>query len=362
VGKLGCKISKDKNIKEDAMKIKFIRWFYRLNIAACLFFLLISASAAITLDRIVVFGDSLSDNGNIYAITKNLHSVIPQIPIIPKEEYYYQGRFSNGPIWIDDLAQTLHVPLSNYAYAGSWAEPLLDSKLNIPFGLGMQVSYYLVQTAIDIHRKDHLFVIWTGGNDYVQGRSDPEYATTNTIKNIHEQIDWLIFAGARKFLVLNIPDLGMVPQVMAEGPDFAGRLSKMSSMHNRKFIDMIESEKEMHPSVTFLTLDINYHFNDIITHPTKYHLTNVKQPCYTGGYWFKSLINSKTLLITKREGSIDIDNVPSLRTAYLTALSAAAGEEACPNPDEYAFWDQLHPTRVVHQLLALLAQGVLANT
>ena len=40
---------------------------------------------------IYVFGDSLSDSGRLFAAT--------QIPPPP----YYQGRFSNGPIWIDYL-------------------------------------------------------------------------------------------------------------------------------------------------------------------------------------------------------------------------------------------------------------------
>ena len=67
--------------------------------------------------QIVAFGDSLSDTGNDLIAFGS-----PQPP-------YYQGRFSNGPNWIDDLAGKLGVPDpqpslaggTNYAYGGATA-------------------------------------------------------------------------------------------------------------------------------------------------------------------------------------------------------------------------------------------------
>ncbi|HDV5785644.1 TPA: hypothetical protein RJD83_002616 [Legionella pneumophila] len=42
--------------------------------------------------NIVVFGDGLSDNGNLYAYTNHRRPASPA---------YYNGRFSNGPVWVE---------------------------------------------------------------------------------------------------------------------------------------------------------------------------------------------------------------------------------------------------------------------
>ncbi|HST91688.1 MAG TPA: autotransporter domain-containing esterase, partial [Brevundimonas sp.] len=53
-----------------------------------------SAANAQTYNRLVVFGDSLSDNGNLYAATGNTTPTSPP---------YFQGRYSNGPVFTELL-------------------------------------------------------------------------------------------------------------------------------------------------------------------------------------------------------------------------------------------------------------------
>ena len=149
-----------------------------------------SLTYADSIDQIIVFGDSLSDTGNLYNFTSKAHKVIPSIPVIPKSPYY-QGRFTNGLNWIDDLSAAYQVPVDNYAYGGSWAEPLIDSKTNIPFGLDMQMDDYFLRHPFDMHRDKHLYIIWSGSNDYAHGRDNPDYATTNAVNSIRRQIEWL---------------------------------------------------------------------------------------------------------------------------------------------------------------------------
>ena len=64
-------------------------------------------ASASTFTSVIVYGDSLSDNGNLYALTGQ-----PPAP-------YYNGRFSNGPVAVEYLASTLGVPLSDFAWGGA---------------------------------------------------------------------------------------------------------------------------------------------------------------------------------------------------------------------------------------------------
>jgi len=86
-----------------------------LNYWVLLVYLIATLFVAFATDfsNIVIFGDSLSDNGNLYAQTKKL---------VPDARQYYQGRFSNGPVWVEYLADTLQIDGS--------APPGLFSQIN----------------------------------------------------------------------------------------------------------------------------------------------------------------------------------------------------------------------------------------
>lgn len=316
------------------------------------------SSYAITVDKLIVFGDSLSDTGNLYSLTMKAHKVIPLVPVIPKNPPYYEGRFTNGPVWIDDLSLALNVPIKDYAYGGSWAESILDSKLTVPFGLGMQVDYYLMTNMTDFHKSRHLYVIWSGANDYVQGRPDPEYSTSNTVETIQKQIDWLVYYGAKNIFIMNLPDLSLAPEVRKKGPDFMSQISSLVKLHNKKLGEMIAKEKATHKDANILYYDITSDFNEIYTHPSDYNLKNVTDACYDGGFYFRDLSSNKEIMAAK-EANIDILNSPSLKAAYVTSALALAGTQSCGNPDEYVFWDVIHPTRIIHHLISLQAMTYL---
>lgn len=325
----------------------------------CLFFLLVKVVFSTTIDQIVVFGDSLSDNGNLFALTTNLHKVISKVPIVPKNPPYYQGRFCNGPNWIDNLSSELNVPVYDYAYGGSWAEPLLDSKLNIPFGLGIQVDMYLASAILDTQIDKHLFVVWTGNNDYASGRDDPEYSTTNTIATIKNNVEWLIYYGAKTIVIMNAPDLGRVPKVLEQGPEYAQNITRLSQLHNKKFAVMMLQLKAQYPDVNLITGDAMTYFSDILDFPAKYGFKNSTDACYKGGYYFRTNLANNPEIVAAKQQNIDILHSPSLEEAYVTAKSAEAGEEPCANPDDYVFWDHMHPNYKVHQIIANLLLEIL---
>lgn len=337
------------------------QWLYLFGLTTYFIFILPSyaGSYAASIDKIILFGDSLSDNGNLYSISSAAHKIIPLVPVVPKDPPYFQGRFSNGPVWIENLTKIMNVELADYAYGGAWVEPAWDSKQLVPFDLNTQVNFYLATASRDFNKEQHLYIIWAGANDYTQGRSDAEYATTNTVSIIQKQIDWLIYYGAKNFLIFNVPDLGVVPEVADKGPEFATAISKMSQLHNDKMASMVASEKQRHPDLKFMLFDITQDFSDIINNPEKYRLKNTKEACYKGDYdLMLKLINSREIQAAK-DVKIDILNNASLKEAYFTANLASLGQLSCDNPDEYFFWDHIHPTRIVHQVLSTLVLSAL---
>ena len=83
-------------------------------LAAILFASVASVAWAGPYTNLVVFGDSLSDVGNVWIITNHADP--------PPNSGYDQGRYSNGPLWVEDLAAAINVPIPTAYFAG---EPTL---------------------------------------------------------------------------------------------------------------------------------------------------------------------------------------------------------------------------------------------
>lgn len=316
---------------------------------------LFQTSYAVTVDKIVAFGDSLSDNGNLFAFTSRAHKVLPFVPIIPIDPPYYKGRFSNGENWLDVLAKDTGMPLLDHAYGGAWAEPVWESAQVVPFDINDQVALYIVENAFDRHKDRHLFVIWAGANDYLDGREDVDYATTNTIKNIQKQVERLIYHGAHQLMVLSLPDISKTPEVVDKGPRVVAQVKALIDEHNKKLLVMIKEEQKKYPDRFILHVDTREPYDQLIANPAAFNLKNVDKACYGGYFYLDRKLADTNELLAAKEMNLDIMNNASLRVAYMTGKLAARGNEVCPNPDEYLFWDHIHPTRVIHHVIATLA-------
>jgi phospholipase/lecithinase/hemolysin len=154
---------------------------------------------------LVIFSDSLSDIGNVYGSTLGL------VPLSPPN---YQGRFSNGPLWVEEMAQKQNLPApirsrnggNDYAYGGvetGWGN---TTYLFFQFpNLGTQINSYLSNHTPNASQ---LFTVWGGANDLNDGQTD----MTVPVLNLANHINALAQAGAKNFLVPNLPPMGETPR------------------------------------------------------------------------------------------------------------------------------------------------------
>ena len=94
--------------------------------------------------KLVVFGDSLSDTGNVFAVTHGA---------VPPSAAYYAGRFSNGPVWPEYLAASLSLPLENFAYGGAQTDRrnLFDGLFGLlGSALGLRYAGHATYKALEV--------------------------------------------------------------------------------------------------------------------------------------------------------------------------------------------------------------------
>ena len=241
-------------------------------------------------DEIVIFGDSLSDNGNLF--------VIEDHPV-PDPKLYYQGRFSNGRVWVEYLSdpKRLNTLLEDRAFGGATTNSVM------PPGLIAQVTTYIMIEKNSLS-KDTLFVIWIGGNDCLFEDRDYQISANN----VKEALARLTEAGAMHILVLNLPDLGTIPA----GRDQPAAIEKteFSLNFNAELVNMLDEFSVNYPGIGFYETDIYSFFKKIRNDPAAYGFTNVTDP----------------------SPNFDLPNNF--------------------NDAGHLFWDDIHPTTRMHALIA----------
>jgi phospholipase/lecithinase/hemolysin len=247
--------------------------------------------------NIVAFGDSLSDNGNIFNID----------PAACPAEKYYQGRFSNGLVWVDYLAQAdyLNATLINKAYGGAWTSG------DNPPGLIEQVTAFINASTLP---PNALFTIWIGGNDFLDGSSD----FNKSADNVKTALDALATFGVESILILNLPDLGAIPLNNGD-PQKSAVATVLTEGYNNALKDNVDDFKTENPAITVYYMDIYALFQDFSANPGKYGLSNVDSIC------------------------------PNFLV-----------DDEFDNDDGHLFWDAIHPTTEVHEELAVRAKALVA--
>lgn len=262
-----------------------------------------AADLSAKFDKIYVFGDSLSDDGNAFKTTG-----LPPSP-------YYKGRFSNGPVWVEDLAVALGLnpdPTTNFAFGGANTgsdNTLIPGVQGLP-GLKQQIdSFTATNPSAD---PNALYIVWGGANDYLSGHVT---APTVPVENLSAEVSSLVAVGAKNIMVVNLPDLGKLPSTRGTSQT-SNSLNTLTSAHNSDLTSTLNSLRQ-NSGANLITLDVNSLFNRAIADPGEFGFTNVTDSCLS-------------------------DSV------------------ACTaNPNKFLFWDNIHPTAAGHELVADLAFSTL---
>ena len=137
----------------------------------------IHSTEASTFSELVAFGTSMTDSGNVAIASPAIlgFSAPPSPP-------YYMGRFTNGPTWLDVLADKLGVerPMpslsggTNYAWGGATTGSI-DNTSGV-VDMDDQVATYLSERTPS---GNELFVISgvAAANDFAEGQQDPVSAS-----------------------------------------------------------------------------------------------------------------------------------------------------------------------------------------
>lgn len=271
--------------------------FSALTVAAVL-----SAAPALaaSYSDLVVFGDSLSDNGKLFDLTESLSpgNGYPPYP-------YWNGRFSNGPVAVEYMATALNATLTDYAYGGAKTGPNpaggSDNDADLPNGIGLlaQVTSF---TAVSAASSSALYVVWAGPNDFFgvyDAGGTPDKAIRDTaVANVSTALQLLYGDGARHFFVPLMPDLALTPA-------YSGLtdVDKLTDAYND---DLKAALNALHYDITYF--ETAPFMRNVVKNSTEF--SNVTDPCF---------------------------NVAIL--------------SVCTNPDAYLFWDGVHPTTAAHQQL-----------
>jgi phospholipase/lecithinase/hemolysin len=300
-----------------------------------------SAQAAPTFSKVVVFGDSLSDVGNVRDKMEEKFFLS-----YPGGDYNYSdGRFTNSSdtdpsssdyagVWHEQLARKfLMLPAAaaslnggnNFAFGGATTQDGSSDRTVFdnpaPFGggnnsvtvdnIGRQIDRYLNQQTID---PTALYIVWGGGNDFFD--DDSAASVTATSHRVVALINRLITAGAKQILVANVPPLGDIPFYGDDG-EKQDSLNKASAHFRDELnadIDANASPYAGNNGATIYRLDIWSLFVRFVANP--------------GAYGF-------------------------------TDITHRAQGQSSANPDAYLFWDDIHPTTAAHFLIAKEANRVL---
>ena len=266
--------------------------------------------------NLLAFGDSLSDMGNAKDSILNVPDVPP----------YWQGRFSNGPVWLEYVSTAFGLTTTvgslseqgdNRAFGG--AQTGQGFSYLLLQNVGTQIANYLANVQTTISSND-IVALWAGGNDFLYGTANSD----TIVANMESHLRQLYEAGARQFIVPNLPPLEKTPEILTRSQNQQSTIAAEVISYNTKLANLISDlTAELGIAVNFI--DAWSLFNDIVANKAALGFTNTQ------------------------------DAACSAPSTLLPLPICNSNSDVANNPDEYLFFDKAHPTRVMHEFIAHFA-------
>jgi outer membrane lipase/esterase len=207
--------------------------------------------------RIIAFGDSLSDNGNLFALTGN-----PPSP-------YFKGRFSNGPTWVELLSGgSMNQPFVtgnvtgnvNLAFGGARTDSGPNSNGPIP-GMPAQLATY--QALGGTYSAKDTVTMWGGANNIFQyfqaagAGATPagiQATSVSAASDIAAMVSQVAGKGAGRVLVSNLPDIGAAPDFNTN-PAAAAGASAATAIFNQALASGVAAVAKLNPNTNIVQMD-----------------------------------------------------------------------------------------------------------
>ncbi|MBS0297446.1 MAG: autotransporter domain-containing esterase [Proteobacteria bacterium] len=268
------------------------------------------SAQAQTYSKIVVFGDSLSDNGNL---------PVGSAPPPP----YSNGRFSNGDVWVQQLGfgslnhANTGVGSVDWAFGGART----DNQASPP---GMPIQLAGFQGAGGTFTSSSLVTVWGGANDIFQqiptAAANPATAVSvmqargaTAANDIAGLVNQIAAAGAGTILVPNLPTLSKTPNFNSGPNAAAAPLADAGEVaFNQTLAGLLVQQAAAHPHTNIILMDVQQASQVFQDNAALFGFTNVTQACFNG--------------VT-----------------------------VCSTPGSYLYWDGVHPTTAGHHAIAELA-------
>jgi outer membrane lipase/esterase len=341
-----------------------------------------AASAALCVgasepDRLVVFGDSLSDTGQFYdPVAANAAnpagSTLLTLRFTTREEDANPFSLTKR-VWVQHFAEGLGlaepaptlpylegvvpdlVAGDNYAVAGHVTAQTLTSitsangNLNpdpdLVFGAGADFlnkdhiigdGYLIKEPTADA---DALFVVWSGGNDLRGLRSDGGLTDAQRVagaqaaaQNVLDGVQALLDAGATQVFVANAPDIGAVPESAFFGLEAEGTAASDA------FNEHLSLGLAAMGSQAIIEADMESLLRTVQASPEKFGFSN------------------------EDHSTVAFDgNFGMPAWSGIQADEGVNGQHSgAPDSSKYVFFDGIHPTAALHEIMGDYALALVA--
>jgi len=295
-----------------------------------------------------VFGDSLSDRGNL---ADALGHKFPSPP-------FFHDSFTNGPTAVQVMAQRLGLTEdpslfptafqdvhglgypsgTNYAVAGATAGTSIPTgtarSQGIPgANLGAQIGAFL-STVSGAVPGSALVTVFIGGNDVrtAAHQGNTAYLTDGISAEI-AGIAQLIAAGAKSLLVVNLPDVGVIPEFTTFSPAGQAAAATAGSIaYNAGIANGVATLAAANSSADIKLFDLFTYNNSLVANAASLGITNTTQACYLS---YDGVTNTPATFLNINPACGPID--------------PATGQAA--NIGQFQYWDAIHPTAKFQQAI-----------